>query len=182
MSASRGSGTFCPARSACSERHGGPGFRYQQLWRQFQRRERQPRRYIRHGCHCSEPGLLTDFRLGYYRYNVIDTKHDQGTNFADTLGIPGINIGGSITSGSPGFNVTEPAFGGKAAERTAVRFTGTGLNIHRCNCPLTEREDQFQVVNNWTKIIGNHSVKFGADLRYARNLRVLLPTTQIAPV
>ncbi len=25
------------------------------------------------------PKLLTDFRLGYYRYNVIDTKHDQGT-------------------------------------------------------------------------------------------------------
>ena len=28
------------------------------------------------------PKLLTDFRLGYYRYNVIDTKHDQGTEFA----------------------------------------------------------------------------------------------------
>ena len=27
-------------------------------------------------------------------------------------------------------------------------------------------------MNNWTKIIGNHSIKFGADLRYARNLRV----------
>ena len=50
------------------------------------------------------PKLLTDFRLGYYRYNVIDTKHDQGTEFANTLGIPGINIGGNITSGSPGFN------------------------------------------------------------------------------
>jgi outer membrane receptor protein involved in Fe transport len=37
---------------------------------------------------------------------------------------------------------------------------------------LTEREDQFQIVNNWTKIVGNHSFKMGADLRYARNLRV----------
>jgi outer membrane receptor protein involved in Fe transport len=27
-------------------------------------------------------------------------------------------------------------------------------------------------VNNWTKILGNHSAKFGADFRYARNLRV----------
>ena len=27
-------------------------------------------------------------------------------------------------------------------------------------------------MNNWTKILGNHSIKFGADLRYARNLRV----------
>ena len=38
--------------------------------------------------------------------------------------------------------------------------------------PLIEREDQFQIANNWTKTLGNHSVKFGADLRYARNLRV----------
>src|SRR5450756_1776246 len=46
------------------------------------------------------------------------------------------------------------------------------LNVNRCNCPLTEKEDQFQIVNNWTRTIGNHAVKFGADLRYARNLRV----------
>ncbi len=50
------------------------------------------------------PKLLTDFRLGYYRYNVIDTKYDQGTNFANTLGIPGINTGSNFTSGSPGFD------------------------------------------------------------------------------
>ena len=42
----------------------------------------------------------------------------------------------------------------------------------RCNCPLTEREDQFQIVNNWTKTRGNHIIKFGADIRYARNLRI----------
>ena len=28
------------------------------------------------------------------------------------------------------------------------------------------------MVNNWTKTIRNHAVKFGVDLRYARNLRV----------
>ncbi len=115
------------------------------------------------------PKLLTDFRLGYYRYNVIDTKHDQGTEFADTLGIPGINIGGNITSGSPGFNVTNLPGGGGGTNGTVY---GDGLNINRCNCPLTEREDQFQIVNNWTRVIGNHTVKVGADLRYGRNLRV----------
>jgi hypothetical protein len=116
------------------------------------------------------PKLLTDFRLGYYRYNVIDTKHDQGTNFAsDTLKIPGINIGGNITSGSPGFNITNLPGGSGGTNGTVY---GDGLNVNRCNCPLTEREDQFQIVNNWTRIIGNHSVKVGADLRYGRNLRV----------
>jgi hypothetical protein len=49
---------------------------------------------------------------------------------------------------------------------------GSGLNVNRCNCPLTQKEDQYQIVNNWTKIFGNHSFKFGVDLRYARNLRV----------
>ncbi|MGA2048150.1 MAG: TonB-dependent receptor [Terracidiphilus sp.] len=115
------------------------------------------------------PKLLTDFRLGYYRYNVIDTKHDQGTEFATTLGIPGINIGGNITSGSPGFNITNLPGGGGGTNGTVY---GDGLGVNRCNCPLTEREDQFQIVNNWTRIIGNHSVKVGADLRYGRNLRV----------
>jgi hypothetical protein len=116
------------------------------------------------------PKLLTDFRLGYYRYDVIDTKHDQGTEFANTLGIPGINIGGNITSGSPGFNVTNVPGGGGGTQASTVY--GDGLNINRCNCPLTEREDQFQIVNNWTRDLGNHTFKAGLDLRYGRNLRV----------
>ena len=117
--------------------------------------------------------LLTDFRLGYYRYNVIDSKFDSSTEFANTLGIPGINTGNSFTSGSPGFQITglpggssNPLFGD-----TTWRY-GAGLGVNRCNCPLTEREDQYQVVNNWTKVWGNHTVKMGADLRYGRNLRV----------
>jgi hypothetical protein len=120
------------------------------------------------------PKLLTDFRLGYYRYNVIDTKYDQGTEFANTLGIPGINTGSNFTSGSPGFQIdglptgttNNPVFGNADWEY------GAGLGINRCNCPLTEREDQFQIVNNWTKVLGNHTFKAGVDLRYGRNLRV----------
>ena len=49
---------------------------------------------------------------------------------------------------------------------------GSSLQVNACNCHLLETEDQYQVVNNWTKIMGNHTVRFGADLRYARNLRV----------
>ena len=52
------------------------------------------------------PKLLTDFRLGYYRYNVIDSKYDQGVEFANTLGIPGINTGSYFTSGAPGFVIS----------------------------------------------------------------------------
>lgn len=114
------------------------------------------------------PSLLTDFRLGYYRYNVIDSKYDQGTEFANTLGIPGINKGDYFTSGSPGFEVRFPF----DPNNNGQSKFGAGLDINRCNCPLTEREDQGQIVNNWTIIKGNHTFKVGADLRYGRNLRV----------
>jgi outer membrane receptor protein involved in Fe transport len=111
------------------------------------------------------PTLLTDFRLGYYRYNIGDSKFDESTQEMNTLGWGGLNITGQpITNGLAGFQIAMPNNG--------QTEWGAGLNINRCNCPLIEREDQFQLVNNWTKIIGNHTLKAGVDLRYARNLRV----------
>jgi len=118
--------------------------------------------------------LLTDFRVGYYRYNIVTSKYDQTTDFATALGIPGLNVGGA-TSGAPAFEIAESDRSGNQTANQGQNLGaqyGSGLNINRCNCPLKEKEDQFQIVNNWTKIIGNHSIKFGADLRYARNLRV----------
>jgi hypothetical protein len=109
--------------------------------------------------------LLTDVRFGYYRYNIGDSKVDQAVPFASNNGIPGLNINDPVTGGAPDFNVTSPGNGG-------ANDIGDGLAVSRCNCPLKEREDQFQIVNNWTKIVRTHSIKIGADLRYARNLRV----------
>jgi outer membrane receptor protein involved in Fe transport len=110
------------------------------------------------------PTLVTDFRAGYYRYDIVDQKFDQSLQDAAALGFGGLNTGNTFTNGLPGFQITLPN-GGQTE-------WGAGLNINRCNCPLTEKEDQFQIVNNWTKTLGNHSVKVGVDLRYARNLRV----------
>ncbi len=75
----------------------------------------------------------------------------------DGFGVPGLNsnssaagtscaqgiVGPPTTGGLAGFD-----FGGTGG------FTpfGDGLNIGRCNCPLTESEQQFQFVNNWTRI------------------------------
>jgi outer membrane receptor protein involved in Fe transport len=117
--------------------------------------------------------LLTDFRLGYYRYNAVTSKYDQGQPFSANLGIPGVNLDSGFTSGASAFNLTD--IGGRGNPNNpsgAGPQYGSGLNVNRCNCPLTQREDQYQIVNNWTKIIANHSITFGADLRYARNLRV----------
>jgi hypothetical protein len=113
------------------------------------------------------PKLLTDFRLGYLRYNINDSKYDASTDYATTLGIPGLNVASYPgSSGAPGF-FPQTLPGG-----TQQPLYGASLNINRCNCPLDEREDQGQNVNNWALIRGNHSFKAGADLRYGRNLRV----------
>jgi hypothetical protein len=111
------------------------------------------------------PKLLTDFRLGYLRYHVSTHKFDGTTDLATEAGIPGLNLGTTFTSGSPAFY---PGYLGG----DGLSAFGSGLNVNGCNCDLVETEDQYQVVNNWTKLKGNHSVKFGLDLRYARNLRV----------
>ena len=117
--------------------------------------------------------LVTDIRLGYYRYNINNQKYDAGVDFATQLGIPGENLGTPTTSGAPLFNITEiGSFGGPNNSQGTGPLYGGGLNVTRCNCPLKEKEDQFQVVNNWTRTLGNHSIKVGVDLRYARNLRV----------
>jgi len=38
--------------------------------------------------------------------------------------------------------------------------------------PADRTENVFQIVNNWTKVKGNHTLKWGTDIRYANNIRV----------
>jgi hypothetical protein len=128
--------------------------------------------------------LLTDFRFGWFKYNPQTQKPDGGTPMND-FGIgsaPGgnpANTSDPTTAGLGEFLLGKDPVTGENGAPTAggdqglsVSSFGDGLGVGRCNCPLTEREDQFQFVNNWTKTKGNHSIKFGADIRYARNLRI----------
>ena len=116
--------------------------------------------------------LLTDFRFGWMRYNPHSTKWDaSNATAASALGLVGLNTSDFTTNGLPSlvFDQTignEPQGGGSASG------LGEGLNVARCNCPLIEKEQQFQFTNNWTKLFGNHQFKVGADLRHAINLRV----------
>jgi len=108
------------------------------------------------------PTLVNEFRFGYMRYHVDDVPNGVGSSPAQAAGIPGLNLDNFYTSGMPYFNITGD--GGTAL--------GYALGINSCNCPLTEIEQQYQFVDNLTKTRGNHTLKFGADLRYALNLRV----------
>jgi hypothetical protein len=122
------------------------------------------------------PSVLTDVRFGYVRYHVGVEPNGVGTTPASDIGIPGLNTGVDFTSGQPSYDVGKSGDGGTntgdISSSGGLSKFGYGLGVNRCNCPLTEQEDQFQIVNNWTKIAGNHQIKFGGDIRYARNLRV----------
>jgi hypothetical protein len=122
---------------------------------------------------------LTDFRFGYFKYNPKTQKPDGGSPMTD-LGIPGANdlARDPRTAGLGSFQLgKDPISGYNGAPNSGgngllISSFGDGLGVARCNCPLTESEQQFQFVNNWTNVRGNHQIKFGADIRYAMNLRV----------
>jgi len=122
--------------------------------------------------------LLADFRFGYFKYNPVASKPDVGATPMTDANIPNANLTGSqaaATSGWGGFLLNQTVSSSSAnsgAFGNATLSWGDGLGVGRCNCPLTESEQQFQWVTNWTKIHGNHQLKFGADVRYAQNLRV----------
>jgi hypothetical protein len=122
--------------------------------------------------------LLTDFRFGWFKYNPQTSKPDGGQPMT-AAGIPGANIPGDPkTDGLGSFQLGKDDISGfngapaNGSQGLVISSFGDGLGVARCNCPLTESEQQFQFVNNWTKMLGNHQVKFGADIRYAMNLRI----------
>lgn len=99
--------------------------------------------------------LLTEVRLGVGHLRNSATPADYGSNDADTLGIPGVNIGGQpFTSGQVGVNIgtfSNPLIG------------------YAASVPWLRAEANIDVVNHWTKVLHNHTVKFGADVRRVRD-------------
>ena len=116
------------------------------------------------------PKWLTDVRFGFFRYSIVTAKYDGGESFGTNNGLPGLNVSTfANTGGAPEFDFD--GFPNSSQGKGSANF-GSGLGVNSCNCPLGENERQFQLVNNWTHELGNHSIKFGADVRHAYNLRV----------
>ena len=108
------------------------------------------------------PSLIADFRFGYYRYRVHSLPEGYGTTPALDSGLLGLNRGEADTSGMPAFYIN--GNGG-------FDF-GYALGVNGCNCPLSETENQFQWVNNWTKQHGNHTIEWGVDIRRNQQRRM----------
>jgi len=109
------------------------------------------------------PTLINEFRFGWMKYHVFDIPNGYGTDPATKAGIPGLNLDKTYTSGMPFFDISAP---------NSAYQLGYALGVNGCNCPLTQTEKQIQFVDNVSISRGKHNLKFGADLRYAQNLRV----------
>lgn len=108
------------------------------------------------------PTLITDFRFGWYKQRINVNPFTSG-DFASQAGAVGLNI-----PGDPSTN-DFPHFGIQGPDGFDI---GDGLGVGNCNCPLIERMQQFQFANNWTWTKGNHTFKFGPDIKRLQNLRV----------
>ncbi len=100
------------------------------------------------------PTLVMELRAGVAYYHNEALPSDYGNNSATTIGIPGVNIG-QFYSGMVGVNIGS--------------FYSSNLIGYSASMPWIRAEANIDVANTWTKIMGNHTIKFGGDLRRVRD-------------
>jgi len=102
--------------------------------------------------HVFSPTFLTEVRIGVAHLGNSAQTNDFGSNDATTLGIPGVNIAGqTFTSG-------------QVAVTLNCGFSAQIIG-YSASEPWIRAESNTDFVNNWTKILGNHTFKWGVDVR-----------------
>jgi Carboxypeptidase regulatory-like domain/TonB dependent receptor len=114
------------------------------------------------------PKLVTDIRFSYFRYAFVEAKYDGTTPLMTNLGWVGLNTGAPGSGGAAQIEIGDG--GGNIGD---IAYLGSGNHgANHCNCPLNMTEQEYAFVNDWTRDIGRHSVKFGAEIRHLQELRV----------
>jgi hypothetical protein len=116
--------------------------------------------------HVFSPTLFTEARVGVAHLRNSAQQTDYGQNDAKTLGIPGNGPNGTdnvaTSSGQVAFQVSNFAGNGENG-------TGNPLIGYSQSLPWLRAESNIDFANNWTKILGNHTLKAGADIRRVRD-------------
>ena len=102
--------------------------------------------------HVFSPTFLTEARIGVAHLGNSAQPSDYGSTDATTLGVPGVNISG------------QPFTSGQVAVTINGGFSGPMIG-YSASVPWIRAEANIDFVNNWTKILGNHTIKWGIDLR-----------------
>ena len=113
------------------------------------------------GDYVVSPKWVTDFRFGWFRIYINEEGPNYNQALGNELGIPNANVGDlSLNGGLPQFQIDVPSNG---SNNGSSALYGTSAEQY------LQTENQFQAVDNWSHQLGNHSIEFGADLRYAMN-------------
>ena len=108
--------------------------------------------------HSFSPTLFTEARIGVAHLRNSATQTDYGTNDARTLGIPG-----------NGPNGTDNVATSSGQVAFSVNTFSSPLIGYSASLPWLRAESNIDFANNWTKILGNHTLKAGADIRRVRD-------------
>jgi len=108
--------------------------------------------------HVFSPTLFTEARVGVAHYRNSATQTDYGANDAKTLGIPG--------NGPNGTDNTITSSGQVALNLGNFTAPTVGYSV---SLPWLRAESNIDFANNWTKLLGNHTLKAGADIRRVRD-------------
>jgi len=104
------------------------------------------------------PTLLTEARVGLAHLRNSAQQTDYGKDDATTLGIPGNGPNGTDNT---------PTSSGQVAF-TANVFSSPLIG-YSASLPWLRAESNIDFANNWTKVLGNHTLKAGADVRRVRD-------------
>jgi hypothetical protein len=106
--------------------------------------------------HVFSPTFLTEARIGVAHLGNQAQPRDYGTDDATKLGVPGVNIDG------------QPFTSGQVAMTINGGFSNPIIG-YSASVPWIRAESNIDFVNNWTKISGNHTIKWGVDVRRVRD-------------
>src|ERR1035438_6319771 len=98
--------------------------------------------------------LVAELRLGISYYHNEAVPSDYGSNDSTKLGIPGVNIN-QFTSGIVGIQINDGI---------SAPMIGYSASL-----PWVRSEVNVDLVNTWTKTTGNHTFKWGFDLKRLRD-------------
>ncbi len=104
--------------------------------------------------HILSPSLVTEARLAISYYHNEAVPSDYGSNDATTIGIPGVNIS-PFTTGMVGIQIND------GFSNPVVGYSAS--------LPWIRSEVNVDFVNTWTKTKGNHTIKWGFDIKRLRD-------------
>ena len=96
--------------------------------------------------HTFTPRLINEFRFGFNYGTYANLQYNFSTNIAATLGLNGVPVNTALQEG--GLPSVSPGF--------------TTFGTHG-NDPAHEGENIYQILDNVTRIIGNHSLRMGFE-------------------